>query len=583
MPSKYGLEWSGTSNGKLEESNIPDPPEHRSHYLYDEDTKSESSYPLVGGEENLRRGNVSSAWELGARGGVDSDEHDRKLKELGKEFDNNPIPDDAYEEDMSTVNVKRILFEPSESERDGSDADFQVGMDREQVFSMWDEMTNMPEEAMEMWDDHPCADAGVDGGENVRDETLMLMGQAPDGWDENSYRIANEHLSHIMEAMEMEPPEDAGSAGPGTCPSRWAINLLNRGVNPFDEMPSGNPQFDSEGDSSTGSVIDLPNRQRLYASDEELDDVYSEWSDTVNMTASQLESWAEHACSDIASNDPTAVRERNMRLLEKDKSEWTEKDISDAKRTISFISRMRGQRPDSPASGGKGTCPSEWAVSLLNWAYNPFDGMPDGDPNPDGEQNNSLEDGGLVYSDGEPIEMSFAATPIKEQIREGFNQYGIRENYDGDELVSVDAIYEAMEPGPPESRKGVRITEDFLKSVSEKDYSNRPPFMMDHDRSTLSHVGFVDDVWFDDGRGKLMVQVRAYNTGAQTHDEIIKRLTHEPPAITDGSVGFGRNYEASKNSNDEYQLEDGKMQEFSTTPFPGGYDEGGLRAAGSGV
>jgi len=116
-------------------------------------------------------------------------------------------------------------------------------MDTEKVASMWDEMTNMSEEQMEMWDDHPCASVGVDNGENIRDETLMLMGQWPDGWDSNSYQIANKHLAHIANAMDMEVPENAMEGGKGTCPTRWAINLLNRGVNPFDEMPGGNPEF----------------------------------------------------------------------------------------------------------------------------------------------------------------------------------------------------------------------------------------------------------------------------------------------------------------------------------------------------
>jgi hypothetical protein len=117
----------------------------------------------------------------------------------------------------------------------------------------------------------------------------------------------------------------------------------------------------------------------LESDESELDEVYSEWSDHVNMSASQLESWAEHPCSDKASKDPEAVRKRNMNLLETDKSDWGSDEIEDAKRTISFISRMSDEanEPDDPKSGGPDGCPSEWAISLLNWAYNPFDSMPD--------------------------------------------------------------------------------------------------------------------------------------------------------------------------------------------------------------
>ncbi|WP_153952842.1 hypothetical protein [Halosegnis longus] len=127
----------------------------------------------------------------------------------------------------------------------------------------------------------------------------------------------------------------------------------------------------------------------LADDDDELDQVYSDWSDAVNMTASSLETWSEHPCADEGSTDPSAVRKRNMNLLTTDKSDWGSDEISDAKRTISFIERMSASenKPDDPKGGNVGTCPSEWAISLLNWAYNPFDSMPGGDPDPDTEEN----------------------------------------------------------------------------------------------------------------------------------------------------------------------------------------------------
>jgi len=105
------------------------------------------------------------------------------------------------------------------------------------------------------------------------------------------------------------------------------------------------------------------------------DDVYSEWNDHVNMSASELQKWSRNPCSREASKDPQAVIKRNLRLLERNKEDWTENDVEDAERTISFISRMKAQQPESPREGPHG-CPSEWAISLLNWAYNPFDSVP---------------------------------------------------------------------------------------------------------------------------------------------------------------------------------------------------------------
>lgn len=110
---------------------------------------------------------------------------------------------------------------------------------------------------------------------------------------------------------------------------------------------------------------------------DELDEVYAEFSDAVNMTAGQLRRWSENPCSREASVRPTFVIRRNLRLLSRNKEDWTADDIADAKRTISFIERMSAQRPDNPRDGPVEGCPSKWAISLLNWAYNPFDSIPD--------------------------------------------------------------------------------------------------------------------------------------------------------------------------------------------------------------
>lgn len=180
-------------------------------------------------------------------------------------------------------------------------------------------------------------------------------------------------------------------------------------------------------------------------------------------------------------------------------------------------------------------------------------------------------------------ELSFSASfgnPDPDALADGFNEYGVRKNLNEDgELRSVDVNYEAMQPGEPENRNGVRITEEFLREVASKDYSGSQPFMMDHERKTLSKGGDVRDVWFSEEAGKLMVQSRIPNTGSRTHDELIKRFTFEPPTVTNGSIGFGDSYEAIRNDDGEPELVDGTLQEFSTTPFPAGYDEGGLRAA----
>lgn len=88
--SVAGVTFNGKRDGKLNESEIPND-DYESHYLFPADTKSDSSYPVVDGEGYLRRGNVASAYQLGARGGVSEETLHRKLRKLNKEFDNPPI------------------------------------------------------------------------------------------------------------------------------------------------------------------------------------------------------------------------------------------------------------------------------------------------------------------------------------------------------------------------------------------------------------------------------------------------------------------------------------------------------------
>jgi hypothetical protein len=166
-----------------------------------------------------------------------------------------------------------------------------------------------------------------------------------------------------------------------------------------------------------------------------------------------------------------------------------------------------------------------------------------------------------------------------DRVGTGFNEYGVRENTDADgNITSIDVLYEAMEPGPPERRNGVRITPEFLRRVGEKDYDPLP-FMKDHERASSQKIGDVRRAFYSEHVSKLMLMNRIPNTGAPAHDEAIARYTHDPPSWRDGSVGFGRDYEAVENDAGEPELRDATLREFSATPFPGGYDDGGLKAA----
>lgn len=187
----------------------------------------------------------------------------------------------------------------------------------------------------------------------------------------------------------------------------------------------------------------------------------------------------------------------------------------------------------------------------------------------------------LEFAAYAPESLDFSSDEFVERVGSGFNEYGVRTNEDDDDdLHSVDVIFAAMEPGPPERRNGVRITPQFLKNVASKDYGTEPPHLLNHKkRDTFAKIGDVQDVWYSDLHGKLFVQARIPNTGAPTHTEAIARYTFEPPSIRDGSIGLGKDYTVVRNDEGEPEMQDGSLQEFSAVNFPGGYDEGGVAPA----
>lgn len=179
---------------------------------------------------------------------------------------------------------------------------------------------------------------------------------------------------------------------------------------------------------------------------------------------------------------------------------------------------------------------------------------------------------GLNFSFSQPRQETL------KQFDRGFNDHGVRENDDG----SVDVIFRAIEAGKRDNGSATfEIPESFLQSTVN-DYSyNRIPFQMDHSQSQMSNVGHIEgsNVWFSDGAIGLMGHIP--NTGNSVREDVIADFTHEPPAIQDGSVQFKPDTVEYEFTDDEnIRLIEGKMLEFSLTPFPGGYGEsGGLSPA----
>lgn len=93
--------------------------------------------------------------------------------------------------------------------------------------------------------------------------------------------------------------------------------------------------------------------------------IYDSYHKTVNMTYSDLKQWSLTDCSKKASLDRSPIK-RNLELLKTPESKWTEKHTRWAKKTISFIKRMRKGKQGKKLSN----CNlSKRDIALRNWAY----------------------------------------------------------------------------------------------------------------------------------------------------------------------------------------------------------------------
>lgn len=163
--------------------------------------------------------------------------------------------------------------------------------------------------------------------------------------------------------------------------------------------------------------------------------------------------------------------------------------------------------------------------------------------------------------------------PREALLDDGFNDWGVRENDDG----SVDVRFEAMEPG---ERRGVDITPEFLQNVVQHDY-NKIPVQLDHSGSQRANVGYLDPkhLRFNE---TLMLQAHVPNTGSSIRDDVIADFTHEPPQIKDISASFDPKtleLEVPDKRGENPEFVDARLREVSLTPFPAGYDNGGLTPA----
>jgi hypothetical protein len=104
-----------------------------------------------------------------------------------------------------------------------------------------------------------------------------------------------------------------------------------------------------------------------------LDEVWPQWKDAVNMTASQLESWLETeestSVGDTSGDGEStghASGRRIVELLRTRKGDLSEDDVAHMRKVVGYVHRHLAQRPDGDVTD------TRWRHSLMNWGHDPL-------------------------------------------------------------------------------------------------------------------------------------------------------------------------------------------------------------------
>ena len=104
-----------------------------------------------------------------------------------------------------------------------------------------------------------------------------------------------------------------------------------------------------------------------------LDEVWDDWKDAVNMTASELERWLdtdESKSVGQGSGESTGHRSgrRIVTILQTNKGDLSKDDVAHMRKVVGYVHRHTAQRPSGDVSG------TDWAASLKNWGHDPTKG-----------------------------------------------------------------------------------------------------------------------------------------------------------------------------------------------------------------
>jgi DNA topoisomerase VI subunit B len=107
---------------------------------------------------------------------------------------------------------------------------------------------------------------------------------------------------------------------------------------------------------------------------EETKTVVNEFQQAVNMTARELESWLNtkesRSVGQIKEGHEEAIGHESGRhiveILHKKQSDYSQDDLSQMKRVISYVRRHSAQKPSGEIEH------TRWRYSLMNWGHDPL-------------------------------------------------------------------------------------------------------------------------------------------------------------------------------------------------------------------
>ncbi|THJ66715.1 DUF3140 domain-containing protein [Arthrobacter echini] len=113
----------------------------------------------------------------------------------------------------------------------------------------------------------------------------------------------------------------------------------------------------------------------MNAASHDPDEIWSDWKDAVNMTASELSDWLESEESlsvgqKDSENDESVGHSSGRRIVEilrTKRADLADDDVDHMRKVVGYVHRHLAQRPSK-----EDLETSKWRYSLMNWGHDPL-------------------------------------------------------------------------------------------------------------------------------------------------------------------------------------------------------------------